>query len=268
MSAVTAAGRIGAGSPALLWHGNMVVPRLARWANDQKHRQVVVLRQDQRGITFLDEGPGDRNRQGVLVNRGWRHAPAGQRGVPRFKSIDDRYQRRAMRNLLCQICPAPAHRDERGVLWLIDRAHGSDRPAWPEGHITGHPPVCLRCAVVSGLQCPALKSRGYIAVRVRNPVPHGVSGRLYEALPGGPSMTLDGLAGLRVVHDQVVLRWDDRQGLPWVLAGELTMTLNDCTVVDLREEYERVRTTAQSPAHGPSAPERDGQRIPCPQGQA
>ncbi|MCM1964815.1 hypothetical protein [Streptomyces sp. G1] len=242
MSSVATAGRIGAGSANLLMYGHLVVPRLARWSKDRTRGQVVVRRRDGKGIGFLDEGPGDRNAQGVLVNRGWIHAPAGQRGVPRFKSIDDRYQRRAMRKLLCQICPDPADRDERGVLWLIDRAHGSDRPSWPEGHITGHPPVCLRCAVISDLQCPALASRGYVAVRVRNPVPHGVSGALYEALPGGPALTVDGLTGLRVVHNPVVAQWDDREALPWILMGEATMTLNGCTVVDLREEYERARS--------------------------
>lgn len=130
-----------------------------------------------------------------------------------------------MEALLCQVCGRPAARDatDDGLLWLVNKAP-EDRDAWPAGLVTGHPPVCVRCAWVSVRTCPHLR-RGYAAVRVRRFVLSGVHGVLY--VPGHPHPVPHGVGGLDF--------GDDR--MPWMQEAQLMMRLEGLRVVDVEAEY-------------------------------
>lgn len=174
------------------------------------------------GVGYADELLGDRDARGVLWQR-----PAVRHGVgrPEFGKVHPLRQRRAMRQLLCQVCAGPADRNDNGVLWLL-RDFRNDWAGWPEGMACTEPPVCLPCVAVSLRLCPALR-RGAAAVRVREFEVAGVRGALHRKGTFAP-----------VAVEDVNLAYDDPD-TRWVVASALIRELRGCTFVPLAELTER-----------------------------
>ncbi|MFD7117562.1 hypothetical protein ACFWAA_11010 [Streptomyces sp. NPDC059922] len=190
------------------------MPYIAEWSAERAPGPRVVTKG--RGIGYADERPYDRDTDGVLWTR-VRSLPG--RGRPHFGKVHALRQRRAMGQLLCQICARPADRDADGVLWLLGE-DPADPGSWPRDLITAHPPLCRPCAVRSVRACPHLRTR-CVALRVRSFGLAGVRGALYA--PGNPSPVPLGAVG--VAFDDPRIRW--------VRAGQLIMRLRAFTVTGL-----------------------------------
>jgi hypothetical protein len=176
-----------------------------------------VVAKGRREIGYRRERPGDRDARGVLWTRFVR-APG--EGRPQFGSVHPLRQRRAMRHLLCQVCGAPADQNEQGTLWLMS----GSMTGWSGTEMTGHPPVCLRCAGHARRTCPHLRRDGTLALRVRNAPIAGVFGEFYTLTRRGP-----------VGVGNFTLAYDHPQ-VGWLLAYQLLRALHDWTEVDLDQE--------------------------------
>ncbi|MFD7897598.1 hypothetical protein [Streptomyces sp. NPDC059743] len=203
-----------------------MVPYIARWSSEQYPRSLVVA--DHRGIRYVDELPHDRDLRGIL----WKRIGLSPgKGRPEFGNVHFFRQRRAMRKLLCQICGGPADRTADGTLWLVGE-DADDRDAWATDLVTGHPPLCVPCAVTSVRACPHLRKQ-YVALRVRTFELGGVQGALYR---------LHGHLPVVYAADGVPF---DSWRIHWVLATQLLMKLTEFTMVDLAAEHaEYVRRVA------------------------
>ncbi|MFH9425175.1 hypothetical protein [Streptomyces sp. NPDC017529] len=191
-----------------------LVPYVTRWSAEHELPSAVVPARGGGGIAFADEQLHDRDRHGVLWVRRQVHQGGGS---PLFSKVHSVRQRYAMRRLRCQACRQPADRNEQGLLWLLEDGR-ADRPDWPEGELTAHPPVCRGgCVEKVTEQCPHLRDN-WVTVRVREPLLDGIFGRLY--LPGRPLP----------VPATGVTRLYDAPDVRWVLASQLVATLADCTI--------------------------------------
>jgi hypothetical protein len=195
-----------------------VVPYITTWSAELSSEPTLVV-PGSVGIAYRDEGFNERDIDGVL----WSRTPSRPRvGRPVFSHVHPLRQRRVMRSLRCQICAGPADRTEHGVLWVLhdDR---DDWHGWPENMAATHPPVCLTCAPKAIRLCPHLCG-GYVAVRVQDPEPYGVYGTLYRP---GPLFA-------EPVNDVTLPYGDPR--IPMLLASQLALNLEGCTIVDLADE--------------------------------
>ncbi|MFS8103704.1 hypothetical protein LFM09_41940 [Lentzea alba] len=178
----------------------------------------LVVRPDSLELGYANELPGDRDDQGVL----WRKVVERRNeGKPEFGRVHPIRQRRAMSELLCQVCAGPADQTPDGVLWLL-RDHREDWPRWPEGMACVEPPICSRCVAISLRRCPALQ-RGAVVVRVRSFAVAGVWGTLYR--PGTFAPTR-----VQAAH----LAYDDPQ-TRWMVAVALIRELRGCSFVPFEE---------------------------------
>jgi hypothetical protein len=171
------------------------------------------------GIAFADETISDRDPHGVL----WQRVPARPTvGRPEFGNVHPGRQRRAMRNLLCQICADPADHDRLGTLWLLPDYPGYHQSwaGWPERMATPEPPVCRPCASIALRACPALR-KGYVAIRVGHSIVGGVRGVVYQPGPLLPTPM-----------DEALVAYDD-PAIRWTVAAQLVRELFQCTIVDL-----------------------------------
>ncbi|MFJ2959093.1 hypothetical protein [Streptomyces sp. NPDC087270] len=197
-----------------------LVPFIASWSSESAAQPEVTMRRGR--LAYLKERPYDRDSNGIL----WRRVPSTPgKGKPQYGKVHFVRQRQAMDGLLCQVCGRPADDGScaDGLLWLLGE-DPCDRNAWPEGVVTGHPPVCLPCAWQSVHSCPHLRQR-YTAVRVRRYALSGVHGVLYR--PGFPRPVPHDVGGMDF--------GDDR--MPWMQAAQLMMRLDDFRPVDLETEY-------------------------------
>jgi hypothetical protein len=171
------------------------------------------------GIGYPDETLLDRDERGVLWTRTVARIGAGR---PMFTTLHPRRQRRAMRDLLCQVCACPADHTSEGTLWLLPgdevAAVGGDLA----GLVVGHPPLCRACAAVSVRMCPALRV-GHVAFRAHSRE-YGVRGMVCR-----PS----GAFGLAFNDDVQFVSFDDPVTLVWTQATQLLRELVDVTTVDL-----------------------------------
>ncbi|HWC84337.1 MAG TPA: hypothetical protein VG756_30645 [Pseudonocardiaceae bacterium] len=190
------------------------VPYIALWSAEKLPAPLVL--QSSAGIRYADENLLDRDKDGVLWNRVQCRPGTGD---PIYNQVHPLRQRKAMRNLWCQVCAGPADHHDDGTLWLL-RDRRSDWPNWPEGIANTHPPVCARCARVSVRICPWLKP-GFVAVRAHSTVT-GVIGAIYRA----------GRVFPRPTDDDDTVRYGDPL-LRWVRATQLVRELRDCTFVEL-----------------------------------
>ncbi|HEY1280488.1 MAG TPA: hypothetical protein VGF22_12510, partial [Acidimicrobiales bacterium] len=159
----------------------------------------------------------DRDKHGVL----WLRSRV-QRGVgePEFARVHPLRQRRAMHQLLCNVCAQPADRTDEGVLWLL-RDYRNDWPGWPENMAASEPPVCVPCAWRASRMCPAMR-RGAVAIRVRRYPIAGVQGGIFRST-GTPWPK-------RVDYGDVP--YGD-PACRWVQADKLIRELGDCTIVPM-----------------------------------
>jgi hypothetical protein len=195
--------------------GDSAVPYITLWSTERPVPSRLYI--NRVGIGFTDETPGERDETGVL----WcRMTSAPRQGRPVFAKVHAPRQRRAMAELLCQVCGCPADVTSDGALWLFPKVV-AEQPGWPDWMKNAHPPVCRPCASLSARLCPAMH-RGYVAVRAHSEVT-AVSGILFRPSHLGPRPAGD-----------VVVPFGDPE-LPWTLATELVRTLHNCTPVDLDE---------------------------------
>jgi hypothetical protein len=192
-----------------------LVPYIASWSGERPSTTPLVVK-GRDGIGYRQERRSDRDAYGVLWARQLRAPGVGE---PQFSRVHPLRQRRAMRQLLCQVCGGPADRDERGVLWLVGEADKE----WSGAEATGQPPVCLRCAGPASRACPHLRGNT-LALRVRHAPVAGVFGRLY--VPGRRGPLCVGAA---------TLAYDDPR-VRSLLANQLMRELREQTVVDLARE--------------------------------
>jgi hypothetical protein len=196
----------------------IVVPYITTWSAERS-RPATVIQHRRSGVAFADETLSDRDERGVL----WQRAPHRPgRGRPEFGKVHPGRQRRAIRELLCQVCARPADRTDLGTLWLIPDYPGyhDDWPGWPERMAATEPPICRACADLAVTACPALR-KGHVALRVARSVVKGVYGALYRPGPLVP-----------VPIDDVTIAFDD-PAIRWTCAGQLVRELRGCTRVDL-----------------------------------
>lgn len=195
----------------------IIAPYITSWSGEQDLPYRLVVRPGQ-GIGYADELLGDRDAQGVL----WQRAAIRREfGRPEFGKVHPLRQRRAMRQLLCQVCAGPADRSGDGVLWLL-RDFREDWPGWPNGMACTEPPICVPCVSTSLRLCPALR-RGAVAVRVQGYDVAGVRGALYREGPLGP-----------VASEAVNLSYDDPDVL-WLVASALIRGLQGCKFVPIAD---------------------------------
>lgn len=190
----------------------IIAPYITSWSAEQDLPYRLMERPGL-GIGYADESFGDRDARGVL----WQRA-AVRHGVgkPEFGKVHPLRQRRAMRQLLCQVCAGPADQNDDGVLWLL-RDYRDDWQGWPDGMGCTEPPVCIPCVATSLRLCPALR-RGAVAVRVREFEVAGVRGALYRA----GTLT------------EANLGYDDPD-VRWLVASALIRELRGCAFVPLGE---------------------------------
>ncbi|MGW8375381.1 hypothetical protein [Streptomyces sp. ODS28] len=179
------------------------------------------------GLRYLNEEPRDRYR-GMLwarrsQNPGHDRMPTGR---PQFAMVHPSRQRESMDTMLCQVCiAARASHSAQGWLFVLPTA--PDLPdSWPEGELTQHPPLCLRCARLAVKLCPAL-AEGHLTVRVRRPRLWGGVGALYR--------TGDGWRPELAAEGDIPVAFQDKAA-PWLLASQLVRRLCACTPIDLKTE--------------------------------
>ncbi|WP_101256335.1 hypothetical protein [Streptomyces barkulensis] len=196
-----------------------VVPYITAWSRERFTTPPVVRRRIGTGpehLAFADETPYDRDSWGVLWER-QAITPKHRRGEPRLEEIHALRQRRAMLDLLCQICGQPTLDAEDRSLFLVRK---TSRPI-SDGEITASPPVCIPCAHLSVRHCPALR-QGHTAAWVEYAPAWGVAGTIYDPA------TLQRTPGKRLVP----VPYDSPQ-IRWTLAARLVVSLQECTPVNL-----------------------------------
>lgn len=205
--------------PALLGGGS-VVPYVGSWTGEERP-EPRIIRRPQGGIAYADETLLDRDKWGVLWTRTTARIGVGR---PLFKQLHPRRQRRAMLDLLCQVCAQPADHTDAGALWFIPGTKIREGGG-PEGTATIYPPLCSACARISVSTCPALR-RSYMLLRARSRVV-GVTGVAFRPAYPFPHLVIDD-----DYPDGVSL---DDPMLAWTLACQLVRELVDATVIDLEQ---------------------------------
>ena len=199
------------------------VPYLTTWSSERLVDGPAVVQRLLAGIGYDGEVADDRDDRGVL----WVRRPDSPgKGRPLFKDVHPGRQRRAMRELLCQVCGGPADQDDDGVLWLLEDARG-DWDDWPNRLMTTHPPICRPCVPVARAQCPHLWA-GSVTVRVGTYEPCGVWGHRYTASRLGP-----------IVAESGVVPFESPL-LGWTVAAQLVLVLSECSIVSLDEDVASV----------------------------
>lgn len=193
-------------------------PYVSAWSEEKDPPSMVIERRGQ-GIAYLDETVIDRDSRGALWLRSSSRPGHGQ---PQFAKVHPLRQRRAMRQLLCNVCARPADRTDEGVLWLL-KDHRDDWPGWPENMAVNEPPVCVPCARLASRLCPALRG-GAVAIRARRAPIAGVHGTVYRSSGGL----------MPVAMEEKCITYDD-PAIRWVRAVKLVRELHDCTIVPLED---------------------------------
>lgn len=194
------------------------VPYIAAWnaENDTTPRPVLRTVHGVLRIGYEAETPFDRDDTGTL----WaRQALAQGRTTPHFETVHLLRQRRAMLDLLCQVCGTSTP-DTPQPLWLLAARSGATGPI-REGEVTTSPPVCVPCARIALRHCPHLRHSA-VAARVGYAPRWGVAGVLHDR------RTLKPVPGR-----DLALVPDDHPDLRWILAYRLAVELLDVTPVDL-----------------------------------
>lgn len=180
-----------------LRYKGVTVPYVTPWSAE-KLLPVPPLRRSPDGtvLVFQRETPYDRDRHGVLRMR---MSIARGRGVPRFAEVHALRQRRAMLDLLSQVCGRSCSDLAPGrTLFLV----GARTPV-REGERMVSPPVCPPCATESALACPHLRKECVLAW-AEHPQPWGVAGDVYDP---GALRRLPAKGLLHVPYDAPAIRW-------------------------------------------------------------
>lgn len=200
--------------------GSSVVPYIGSWTGEERPEPRIIRRR-QGGIAYADETLLDRDDWGVLWTRTTARIGVGR---PLFKQLHPRRQRRAMLDLLCQVCAQPADHTDHGSLWLLPGSKIREGEGLTS-ILTIYPPLCSACARISVSMCPALR-QGYALLRARSRVV-GVTGVVFRPVYPFPRLVIDD-------DYPDVVSFDDPM-LAWTLACQLARELVDVTVIDLED---------------------------------
>ncbi|MEV4339103.1 hypothetical protein [Streptomyces sp. NPDC049590] len=176
---------------------------------DERPCDVEVVFDADGRVCYADEQPGDRCIDGWL----WERWEGTQTGGQVWAGHHPVRQPRVMRNPpLCGGCAKKAHRDKRGMLWLL-HATAKVPPAFPCDITTTTPPMCLDDARWALRNCRS--DGGFIAVRTRDVDVIGVRGTVYS--PTQPPQV-----------DELVLLQDPR--MDRVVANRMVIRLHDAVL--------------------------------------
>ncbi|MCL3998869.1 hypothetical protein [Streptomyces lavenduligriseus] len=176
---------------------------------DEAPSDVEVVFDADGRVRYADEQPGDRCVDGWLWERWEGTQTGGQLWAGHHPVRQPDVIGHPPR---CGGCAGEAHRDERGMLWLL-HATTEAPSAYPCDITTVTPPMCLDCACWSLRSCRA--DGGFIAVRTRDVDVIGVRGTVYS--PTQPPQV-----------DTLVLFHDSR--MHQVVANRLVIRLHDAVL--------------------------------------
>ncbi|MEW1546919.1 hypothetical protein [Streptomyces tsukubensis] len=204
-------------SAARFTHNGLPVPYVTRWEHETAIRPKLTVQPGlAHRLAFADETPYDRDSFDVL----WlRVAIRPGEGRALFKDVHALRQRRAMLDLMCQICGVPMFKEDR-QLWLLA---GMGGVPIREGELTTSPPVCRPCAPVALRYCPRLQSGRVAAAWVRSPYGWGVEAFIHDP------------ESLRMVSPEPQqIQYHDPLA-QWAVAFRSVVTLRDCTPVRIQD---------------------------------
>lgn len=201
-----------------------VVPYITAWSEEQLLSPPIVRRGTLfPAIAYADETPHDRDSFNMLWVR-LRLVPRRRRGVPRLTEAHDHAyrQRRAMNDMLCQVCGWPPADPQGPYLFLMRNTGGPIR----EGELTAGPPVCVPCSAIAVQQCKALAPDRWTAAWVRYAPAWGVYGLVHDP------QTLEVIPGRRMERVEYDSEW-----APWTMAARMVVQLQGVTPTNLRREW-------------------------------
>ncbi|MEV0440500.1 hypothetical protein AB0I84_47030 [Streptomyces spectabilis] len=197
----------------------LTVPFITTWEFERTSIPRLSIRIPPGGgahLTYADENPMDRDHHGVL----WaRQGLARGKGKALFPEVHAFRQRRAMFDLLCQVCGGNTTEESFDrQLYVMNSAKGMPIQ---EGELTTAPPVCQGCAPEAASSCPRLKDR-HVAAYAEYNHPWGVSGILIHPHTLKP-----------VSPDPVEISYGDPQ-VKWMIANRSLNRLSGIRHADLR----------------------------------
>ncbi|WP_435643343.1 hypothetical protein ACR9VJ_18015 [Streptomyces sp. H49] len=196
-----------------------VVPYIAGYSLERAATPKLCEDTVRGRLAFKGETPHDRDTFGTLWVRPTIVSRA-RRGRPLLKTIHPYRQRRAMRDMLCQVCARPPAIPEGPHLFLGASSVGPIR----EGELTPSPPVCVVCAGIAVQLCRPLQGGRFTAAWVQHAPFWGVIGDTYA--PG----TLD------LVDRQCRIQYGTREA-DWTVASWSVAELQGVTPADLDAEW-------------------------------
>ncbi|SHN24106.1 hypothetical protein [Streptomyces yunnanensis] len=197
----------------------LTVPFVTAWEYEKQLFPKLGIRVTHEGgphLTFADENPMDRDQHGVL----WvRQGLARGKGKALFPKVHAFRQRRAMFDLLCQVCGGQTIEESfERQLYVMNSAKGTPIK---EGELTTAAPVCQGCAPEAAMSCPRLKDR-YVAAYADYNYPWGVAGVLINPHTLEP-----------VSLDPVQVSFGDPQ-IKWMIANMSVNRLSGIRYADLK----------------------------------
>ncbi|RMB83278.1 hypothetical protein CTZ28_25040 [Streptomyces shenzhenensis] len=198
-----------------------LVPYIAGWSEERLLSCPITRRRGFPGIAYADETPYDRDSFGVLWVR-YVLRPKQRRGNPVFRNVHPYRQRRAMLNMMCQVCARMPPDPHGPHLFLLKDSGGPIR----EGELTTSPPVCVPCAGISIQLCRALRGGRFVAAWARRVPAWGVVGPLHHP------RTLQPIPGCAMEQVKYGSEW-----APWVRAARTMVELRGVTPADLDREF-------------------------------
>ncbi|MEU6605347.1 hypothetical protein ABZ922_09815 [Streptomyces shenzhenensis] len=200
-----------------------IVPYITGWSEEKLLKCPIIRRPMVPGIAYADESPYDRDSFGVLWVR-YALRQRRRRGTPRLQAaeIHPYRQRRAMLNMMCQVCSRMPPDPDAPHLFLLRDSGGPIQ----EGELTTSPPVCVPCAGISIQRCCALGGGRFVAAWVKHVPAWGVVGPLHHPL------TLQPVPGCHMEHVKYGSQWAS-----WVRAARTMVQLRGVTPADLDREF-------------------------------
>jgi hypothetical protein len=198
-----------------------IVPYIAGWSEERLLRPELVVSHREApfpSLGYADETPHDRDSFGQLWARPLL-LPKRRRGEPRFERVHPYRQRRAMLNMMCQVCSMIPASD--GPYFFLLRSTGGPVR---EGELTTSPPVCVPCAGIAIQLCRALRGGQWVAAWAGQAPAWGVAGVVHHPYR------------LKPVRDDLQHVEYETHLAPWTIAHRLVVQLVDVRPADLEAE--------------------------------
>ncbi|MFF8387759.1 hypothetical protein ACF053_29535 [Streptomyces kanasensis] len=221
-------------TPRRLRYQGVTVPYITAWSKEQLLPVPPLLRRPGPGggvaLGFQAESSYDRDTHGALRMR---MAIARGKGVPHLARVHALRQRRAMLDLLCQVCTRPCLEVDGAQRYLF--LVGAAEPV-REGERTVSPPVCPPCAIEAAQACPHLR-RACVLAWVKRPESWGVTGDVYDPT------TLERIATKQLVHVPYY-----SPGINWTIGAHTILSLHEVTPASWSEVHHLAQQIPQAPA--------------------